>query len=81
MKRPLPLIVVALTVLGAATAVQAEPRALVRGEVDGDLFEALERAVGETDARIETVSRPAAGPPPPPRTPKPCFAPKATISR
>jgi translocation and assembly module TamA len=53
LKRPLPLIVVALTVLGAATAVQAEPRALVRGEVDGDLFEALERAVGETDARIE----------------------------
>ncbi|WP_242397114.1 hypothetical protein [Brevundimonas abyssalis] len=25
----------------------------MRGEVDGDLFEALERAVGETDARIE----------------------------
>lgn len=37
----------------AATVAQAEPRALVRGDVSGDLREALERAVGETDARIE----------------------------
>jgi len=51
--RPFPLIAAVLGAMSAATAVQAEPRAVVRGEVGGDLQEALERAVGETDARIE----------------------------
>ena len=42
-----------MTAVLAATAAQAEPRAQVRGEMSGDLREAVERAVGETDARIE----------------------------
>ena len=44
---------VAVSALAAAVAAEAEPRALIRGEMEGGLREALETAVGETDAPIE----------------------------
>ena len=53
MRRPLALMTVAVSALAAAVAAQAEPRALIRGEMEGGLREALETAVGETDAPIE----------------------------
>jgi translocation and assembly module TamA len=45
-----PLSLTVLAIWSAlAVAAQAEPRALIRGEIDDDLRDQLERAIGETD--------------------------------
>ena len=55
MRLTTPLILAALLIsAGLASAVQAEPRAVVRGDMDGDLRERIERAVGEVDTPPES---------------------------